>query len=445
MPIILSSMMTSQFPNHIFAPHHLLRRIEVRPALQSERQRWGKLMAAHHYLGYQKACGEQVHYVATIDGTWVALLVWTSAALKLKPRDLWIGWDAIAKTRRLKLIANNMRFLVLPEWQVPNLASRVLALNMKRLSQDWQTFYGHPILLAETFVDADRFRGSCYKATGFCEIGHTRGFTRSRTGYLANGRPKKILVKQLSVSALKDLTNPYYVDSTNDKETVLNLDIERLPVDGKGGLIECLRTIIDPRKRRGRRHSMVALLAIAVCAMLSGAKSFAAIADWATHLTPADLKKFRNRRTTPPSEPTLRRILKTMDAQEFDNAINVWLASQAEVQGKAIAVDGKVLCGSHAGGKAAIQLLSALLHEEGIVIAQRSIDAKTNEIPELKNLLGPLNIEGCVITVDALHTQADTAAFIVNEKNADYLFTVKENQPNLYAALQGLDYETVSP
>jgi len=437
--------MTSSLPNHLFARPDLLQRVEVRPVQQFERERLVELLAAYHYLGYQKAFGEQVHYVATVDGTWVALLVWASAALKLKPRDVWIGWDDIAKSNRLNLLANNVRFLVLPGWETPNLASRVLALNLKRLSRDWQKFYGHPILLAETFVDGGRFQGSCYKATGFREIGLTRGFSRSRTGYTANGRPKKIFVKPLTPSALKDLTDPYYSDPNNAEEKILKLDIEKLPIDGKGGLIECLRTIVDPRKRRGKRHSSVAMLAMAVCAMLSGAKTFAGIADWVKNLTPADLTKFRNRRKTPPSEPTLRRLLKSLNAPEFDNAINNWFTVLATIQGKAIAIDGKTACGSHAGGKAAIQLLSALLHEEGIVIAQLQIDAKTSEIPELKNLLAPLNVVGSLVTADALHTQADTAAFIVNEKKADYLFTVKENQPSLYAALQTLDYGSVSP
>jgi hypothetical protein len=89
--------------------------------------------------------------------------------------------------------------------------------------------------------------------------------------------------------------------------------------------------ITDPRKRRGKRHSSAALLAMSACAMLSGAKSFLAIADWAAKLTPAEMKKFRNRRATRPSEPTFRRLLKSINAQEFDDAINRWFANQAIV------------------------------------------------------------------------------------------------------------------
>ena len=194
--------MTNQLPNHAFARHDLLSCIEVRPVPTTERERWASLMSAHHYLGFRQAFGEQVFYVATINGTWVALLAWAAAALKLKSRDLWIGWDSVARTRRLKLIANNVRFLVLPGWQIPNLASRVLAMNLKRLSSDWEMFYGHPILVVETFVDPERFRGSCYRATGFREIGDTRGFSRSQTGYRANvGTPLGTVVSGMMLAA----------------------------------------------------------------------------------------------------------------------------------------------------------------------------------------------------------------------------------------------------
>ena len=174
-------MIINELPNHAFAQRDLLAGVEVRLVSTFERERWKHLMISHHYLGFQRAFGEQVFYVATINGEWIGLVGWASAALKLQSRDCWIGWDAIAKKRRLNLIANNMRFLVLPGWQVANLASRILALNLKRLSSDWQAIYGHPILVVETFVDAERFRGSCYRATGFRDIGLTRGFSRSRT------------------------------------------------------------------------------------------------------------------------------------------------------------------------------------------------------------------------------------------------------------------------
>ena len=131
--------------------------------------------------------------MAVFEGHWLARLGWQVAALKCRPRDRWIGWPRVLQYQRLHLIANNARFLVLPEIRVPNLASRVLALNLRRLSKDWEAVYGHPLRLAETFVDA-RFSGICYRAANWQVLGQTRGFCRRNGHYAAHARPKQVLV-----------------------------------------------------------------------------------------------------------------------------------------------------------------------------------------------------------------------------------------------------------
>ncbi len=142
-------------------------RLVVRPVRGEERAPWRKLMQAHHYLGFQRIVGQSLWYVATPDEQWVALLGWGAAALKCSARDAWIGWTPSLKFRRLRLMVNNVHFLILPAWHRPNPASQVLALNLRRLSEDWERCYGHPIRLTETFVDPARFRGTCYRAAGF--------------------------------------------------------------------------------------------------------------------------------------------------------------------------------------------------------------------------------------------------------------------------------------
>jgi len=112
----------------------------VRPVRRQEWPRWAYLMRQHHYLGFERIVGEALCYVASRGAHWVALLGWGSAALKCAPRDQWIGWDRALQFRRLQLIANNVRFLILPDCHEPNLASRLLALNLKRLSKDWQRY-----------------------------------------------------------------------------------------------------------------------------------------------------------------------------------------------------------------------------------------------------------------------------------------------------------------
>ncbi len=162
-----------------------------------ERSRWRQLMRQHHYLGFERLVGESLYYVGTAGDDWVALLAWGAAALKCQSRDAWIGWSLQQQWRRLHLIANNIRFLILPEWQIPNLASRLLALNVKRLSDDWQRYYRHPILVAETFVDSARFRGTCYRAAGWQVLGATRGLATRGRRYLYHGHPKTVLVRPL--------------------------------------------------------------------------------------------------------------------------------------------------------------------------------------------------------------------------------------------------------
>ncbi|MCY3820212.1 MAG: DUF4338 domain-containing protein [Gammaproteobacteria bacterium] len=122
--------------------------VEVRA---DERRRWDELMRAHHYLGFKQFAGRGLRHVATWRGHWLALLGWQSGAFKCAPRDRWVGWHRSVQFRRLHLIANNTRFLVLPEASgIANLASRSLSRSARRLSADWAAWYGHPLELAET-------------------------------------------------------------------------------------------------------------------------------------------------------------------------------------------------------------------------------------------------------------------------------------------------------
>lgn len=118
-------------------------------------------MRRHHYLGFNRIAGRALRQVAEHQGQWLALLLWQASALMCAPRDHWINWSRPIQFQRHHLIANNARFLILPAGRIPNLASRVLGLSLSRLSSDWVAFHGHPVLLAETFVDPTRFHGGC--------------------------------------------------------------------------------------------------------------------------------------------------------------------------------------------------------------------------------------------------------------------------------------------
>ena len=202
-------------------------------------------------------------------------------------------------------------------------------------------------------------------------------------------------------------------------------------------LLYKIQTFTDPRRKAGKRHPLETVLSIAVCAVLCGCKGYRAIGAWSQSLSREELVRFGSTRDTPPSEPTIRRLIQRIDADKFDREIGDWLLEQKlfelcdGLKGQGIAIDGKTLRGSHNGSQKGIHLLSALIHKEGVVFAQEKVDEKTNEIKHVKPLFENVDIEGSVVTADALHTQKEIATYVVEEKKADYLFTVKDNQPTL--------------
>ena len=158
---------------------------------------WEHLVHHHHYLGCPRLVGEHIRHLVFIDDQIVACLAWASAAWKIKPREEFIGWDEGAKRKRLQLVANNTRFLILPWVKVKYLASRVLSLSLKRLVADWQEAYGHPIYLVETFVDTSRVKGTCYRAANWNYVGLTSGSAKRGNTYSYHGQPKAIYLYPL--------------------------------------------------------------------------------------------------------------------------------------------------------------------------------------------------------------------------------------------------------
>ena len=148
----------------------------------------------------------------------------------------------------------------------------------------------------------------------------------------------------------------------------------------------------------------------------------------------------------PPSEPTIRRMLQQIDAAAVDKEVMTWLRAQAKDSIEdVVAVDGKTLKASRARGGKPVHLLSAFLQQQRVVIAQQAVDGKSNEITALVPMLEEVDIEGMVVTTDALHTQKESARFIVEKKRADYFFTVKDNQSTLKNDIESLHMEAFPP
>jgi hypothetical protein len=211
-------------------------------------------------------------------------------------------------------------------------------------------------------------------------------------------------------------------------------------------LLDHLAQISDPRHRRGRRHMLVAVLAVAVAAVLAGAKSLTAIGEWASDTPGQVLAAFGVRRDPltgalrPPTEATVRRVLARIDPDALDCAIGAWLVDQHPPPGtslpgrsphRAVAVDGKTLRGSGHHDTQQVHLLAAMDQKTCAVLGQTEVDAKTNEITRFRPLLEGMDLSDTVVTADALHTQREHADWLITHKHAAYLLIVKANQPAL--------------
>jgi hypothetical protein len=422
----------------------LLKGVQIRLLQPEERERFDQLMGEQHYLGNAQLVGEQVRYVAEYQGQWVGLLAWSAGAFRLKLREEWIGWNPSQKKRRLSLVANNSRFLILAGWHEPNLASRLMKLCLQRLRQDWTQLYGHGVLVAESFVDPQQFLGTCYKASGWTLLGQTQGYRRSRQDFhLAHDCPKQLWVRELSSGARTVLRG------RNMPEALRNVAPTHAP--------ECLQTseelqqmrryfegLADWRKRKSD-FPLSSLITVSVCALRCkvclGQRDLAA---FAADLTVDQMEALRfprdwtsrHRRYRPPSESSFFRLLSHLNSRQLEAALLEWqdhVLGKRNPSGDQVAVDGKELLNSQG-----LQIASAYSVSDGRWLGSEAVAEGSNEIPAVQELLRRVPLEGSLVTADALHTQTETARIIVQEGGADYLFTAKGNQKGVSKNVQQL-------
>jgi hypothetical protein len=163
-----------------------VRRTAEEPVLNS-------LIEQYHYLGYTQPVGEHLKYMVSAQGRPIACLAWSSAPRHLGPRDRFIGWSAEARRRNIQAVAYNLRFLILPWVKVPHLASHILGRMSRVVPRDWQQIYGHPVYFLETFVDPQRFRGTCYLAANWIVLGRTTGRGKEDQTHRPNRPIKQVL------------------------------------------------------------------------------------------------------------------------------------------------------------------------------------------------------------------------------------------------------------
>ncbi len=414
--------------------------VRVRPIRTAERPRCMRLLTRHHYLGALQPVGEQVIYVAVgPNGGWRAILVFCAAANHLRYRDQWVGWTNEQRRRRLALLANNARFLILPGYAVPNMATRVLRLTLDRVSNDWLERYGHPLAAVETFVDPERFQGTVYKAGGWVELGITRGCGRvGRDYYVRHNKPKRLFVRELCRNARRGLQAEHLKPEWAQVEEKVSPRCTHKAKEIRS-LVEHLKTVPEFRTRI-QSYPVWSLLAIVALAYLCGApRGQKDLAKFARQMSRGQrralgIRRNRRREIPAPSQPTFCRLLKAVDARQVEAAI---LAFQNQVRGPApkgemLAVDGKAA--KRSGGE---MLLNAVTVPSLYYLGSEPVPVdKTNEIPVARALFERLDLVGRLVGLDALHTQAATACKIVQEGGADYMLTVKGNQKGIRRTLR---------
>lgn len=424
----------------------LLQRVTVRLLHEPEQPQFDRLLEEKHYLHESVLTGQSLRYVAELDGQWVALIAFSAASLHLKAREAWLGWSPRQRARRLAMVVNNSRFLVLPECQrFPNLASRVLGLCLRRLSADWQERWQHPVLVVESFVDEAHYRGTCYRACGFAAVGCTQGFARaSRDFYREHGVPKQLYLRELRPGARQLLRQARWPAALALHEACAAGPCPfRAP--SLESLLERFGALPDPRQAYRLRHRQRFVLACAAVSTLMGACGYRAFENTCKKFTQRQLRALGCRRNEddgryhPPSDTTFQRVLKRVDAGAFASLVGAWLAEQEIGAVRQLAVDGKVLRGSGRQDGKPLQLLSAVTHHLRLTLDQVPIEEKSNEIPALKPLLKKVNPPpGVLITADAMHCQQESARFITQELGGDYLFGLKGNQSGILEKAQRL-------
>ena len=374
----------------------------------------------------------------------MAVLVFAAAAWHLRPRDQWIGWTDEQRRRRLALVANNVRFLLLPERPVPDLGSATLSCLVARLSAAWQAPYAHPLLVVETFVDPEYFHGPVYHAGGWTELGQPKG----------NGRKVRAITKKRTTGRnassranwCATRAAPCRPNSSNPRSRQSR---RRCPAQhAQGGRAALARRALPRRARLPLLPRTVSSLCPARDRGLHPSRRRAARPERSGHVCPPPLLgptrcarcagHRRGRISCPPSQPTFSRLFKRLSAPRVERAL---LDYQHQVRGapsatEIVVLDGKVP--AHSGG---LNVVSAVTSPSQYFLGSEVVAAKTNEIPAARALLERLDLTGRLVSFDAMHPQDATARAIVMEHGGDFLLTVKANQPNVQTAVQTCEHQ----
>lgn len=347
-----------------------LSEVVLRTVHHDEESQFNALMQSYHYLGSLPKIGNTIWYVATHNDEWLALLSYSAAALKCGARENWIGWGFRHQYDRLHLVANNSRFLILPQYHFTNLASKILSLCKRRIQQDWLNRFGYPLLLMETFVDPSRFSGTIYKAANWELLGETKGYKRTRNGY-SNTRstPKLVFVQELQRNARSLLSSDLLTEKYKTGGSRM-----KLTADQMRSLPDFFSEIKDPRRAQGTRHRLHVILAISAGAVLCGMRGYKAISDWAKALSPLMRERFgcryQNGKRIVPCEGTIRDLLIRVEPVELDIALQKWNEKYGAID-QSLAIDGKTMCNAIDETGKQTHIMSVVGHQSGQCYTQK--------------------------------------------------------------------------
>jgi len=441
------SYQPQSLPNN---PSILLKRVRVELLTKRKKiKRCLRQLDKYHYLKGLKTVGERLFYaIVDENGDWLGVSVFMAAARRLRHRDEWIGWDDEQRRRRLPLVVNNARFLLLPHKTVPNLGSVALKLLCDRLSEDWMEHYNHPVAMVETFVDPAHFSGTVYTAAGWVELGLTQGNGRvSRDYYQRHDRPKRLFVRELHRNARRSLQADQLKPQFAPIEEK-TLPRYTCPTENLCSLKERFEKEVPDYHVKRCLYPVHALLTIMAAAHLSGApRGQKDLAKFAKSLSQSQRRAVGIRRRagsnrySAPDQSSFSRMMSRVDVEIVEKVLIDW---QACIRGpvpqdEIIAMDGKVP--AHSGGKNIVTAItSPSQHYLGCIVTGED----TNEIIAARELCEKIDLDGRLVSLDAIHTQTETSHVIV-EAGGDYLYTVKDNQPQLRKRIEKIVDDPATP
>jgi Domain of unknown function (DUF4338) len=392
-----------------------------------------QMLDEEHLLGAGREAGDRLCQFVLEDGQPVAVLVWCAAAWHLKDRDEQIGWDAVTRSQRLKLVVQLRRFLVVDAARRLNLASQCLGLALRGLCAAWSCEHGYRPLLAESFSDPESHAGTVYKATNWTCAGDTKGFSQDHTDYyIPNQRPKKLWLKPLAPNAFVLMCAPRLPDDCTAAEVGRGGARSPLKTSQLKSLRSAFELVEDPR----RAQSRIALgLLMGGRDMLNIWRKVACLDQRQREAIGLRVRHKESGLLKMPGYDALNDLFHLLDPGAYAHALTAWLQANTGLLPRSLALDGKSIGDGKCG-----MIITLCRHEDGRPVAMIPATGKKEdcEVSEARALLADpqVKLENALVTADPLHNKQATVR-VIAEKGGDYLIGTKDNTPKRHEAVVG--------